>query len=72
MNNIAVSMTHKAYKNYLTPVKLGGCGFKDKKGLINYLNNTGSYLGIVSDIIVEREDIKTNYTDKVASDILYQ
>jgi len=72
MDYITVTMTRDAYSKYLRPVKEGGAGFKDKSQLIKYLNDIGGYLGRVTNVVVEEEQIKTNYTDKVASDILYQ
>ena len=71
MNNITVTMTRDAYNRYIKSAENGGAGLKDKSKLIKYLNEVGGYLGHVTNVVVEDEKIKTNYTDKVASDILY-
>lgn len=71
MDNITVTMTRDAYNRYLRSAEDGGGGLKDKSRLIKYLNDVGGYLGHVTNVVIENEKIKTNYTDKVASDILY-
>lgn len=48
MREIVVTMSRAAYDSYMTRGKL-----KSKKDLINYLNETGHYMGTVVDVHVE-------------------
>ena len=57
MRDIKVTMTRKAYQQYMKPHKDGGGGIKNRKELIEYLNKTAGYRGRVVDVAVEADPL---------------